>query len=123
MAWSAVGAGPELWPRWGKGFLGSLVLLPFIIASLGLLERLVDKAMGRAHWIARKCIVAVLTACAIESVLALAVTLINQGAGSGLAGAWWMAFSRALPAGLALGFFMCFYMKPKFDRMRMAALA
>lgn len=121
MAWSATGLGPEFLPRWGRGFLGSIILLPFIIACLGLLERGVARAMGSAHWILQKSVVALLTACLIESLLAAAVTVVNQGAGPGFLSAWWLAFSRALPAGIALGVFMCFYMKPKMERMRLAA--
>ncbi len=62
-----------------------------------------------------------LTAFAIESVLALAVTLISNPLDSTFVPAWWLAFSRSLPAGVLIGLFMTFYMKPKMDRLREAA--
>ncbi|MGK5079984.1 DUF2798 domain-containing protein [Janthinobacterium sp. HLX7-2] len=123
MTWANVGLGDAFFPRWGRGFLTSLLILPLILVCLGVLEKGVDRAMGGAHWVARKLVVALLTACLIESVLALAVTAINHGVGDGFGAAWWVAFSRSLPAGVVIGLFMCFYMKPKMDSMRAAARA
>jgi hypothetical protein len=52
---------------------------------------------------------------------ALAVAAINHGLSAGFGVAWWIAFSRSLPAGVAIGPGMCCYLKPKMDRMRAAA--
>jgi hypothetical protein len=68
-------------------------------------------------------VVSLLTAVAIESVLALAVTAINTPWDSAFGPAWWIAFSRSMPVGVLIGLFMGFYMKPKMDRMRQAAKA
>lgn len=59
--------------------------------------------------------VSLLSACAIETVLALAVTAINNPFDATFAPAWWAAFRSAFPAGLAISLFMRFYMKPKMD--------
>jgi hypothetical protein len=123
MTWANVGFGDEFLGRWMRGFITSLVVLPMILACLGVLEKFVDSVMGPAHWVARKLVVALLTACLIESVLAVAVTLINPSAGITFAQSWWLAFSRSLPMGVLIGVFMCFYMKPRMDRMRAAAKA
>lgn len=123
MTWANLAPGEPLLPRWGRGFLTCMVLLPFVLVSLGVLEKAVQRLAGGAHWAARKLAVALLAACLIESVLALAVTAINHGTGAGYGAAWWMAFSRSLPAGVAIGLLMCFYMKPKMDAMRAAARA
>ncbi|MBT9475328.1 DUF2798 domain-containing protein [Polaromonas sp.] len=121
MTWANVGFGDEFLPRWGRSFITSLVVLPLILVSLGALERIVDRTLTSRHWVGRKLVVAMLTALAIESVLALVVTLINNPMDSSFGPAWWMAFSRSLPAGVLIGLFMTFYMKPKMDRMAQAA--
>ncbi|RJF96998.1 DUF2798 domain-containing protein [Noviherbaspirillum cavernae] len=92
-----------------------------ILMCLGALERVVDKVFASMHWVARKLVVALLAAFIIESVLALVVTLINTPWGSTFGPSWWLAFSRSLPAGILIGLFMTFYMKPKLDRMSKAA--
>lgn len=121
MTWAGVGFGDEFFPRWGRSFLTSLVVLPLILMCLGALEQLVNRTFAPLHWVWRKLVVALLTAFAIESVLALGVTLINTHSDAGFGAAWWLAFSRSLPAGLLIGLVMTFYIKPKLDRMRLAA--
>ncbi len=123
MTWATVGFGPEFLARWGRGFLTTLVVLPFVLVCLGTLEKWVDKLMGGMHWVARKLVVAALTACFIETIIAFAVTAVGHPFDASFAGNWWLAFSRSLPAGLVIGLFMCFYMKPRMDRMRQAARA
>lgn len=121
MTWANVGFGDEFLGRWGRSFITSLVVLPLILASLGALEKLVDRSLASMHWVMRKIVLALLTALAIESVLALVVTLINSPWDSTFGLSWWVAFSRSLPAGVLIGLFMVFYMKPKLDQMRQAA--
>lgn len=121
MTWANVGFGDEFLGRWGRSFITSLVVLPMIFLSLGALERIVDRELASMHWVGRKLVVALLTAFAIESVLALVVTLINSPWDSTFGPSWWLAFSRSLPAGVLIGLFMTFYMKPKMDRMTKAA--
>lgn len=120
MSWANVGFGEQFLHRWAVGFLTSLVVLPMILMCLDTLERLVDRVLGDSHWVARKLVVALLTSCLIESVLALAVTVINAPDDVTFAQSWWVAFSRSMPAGVVISLFMCFYMKPRLDRMRQA---
>lgn len=121
MTWANVGFGDEFFGRWGRSFITSLVVLPLILASLGALEKIVDRALASMHWVTRKIVLALLTALTIESVLALVVTLINSPWDSTFGAPWWVVFSRSLPAGVLIGLFMTFYMKPKMDRMAQAA--
>ena len=122
MTWAQVGFGPEFLARWGRGLLTTLLVLPFVLACLGALEKRVDKLLGNLHRVARKLVLAAVTACLIETVIAFAVTAVGHPLDWFFAGYWWLAFSRSLPAGLAIGVFMCFYMKPKLDRMRAAVV-
>ena len=122
MTWANVGFGDEFLGRWGRSFITSLVVLPMILMCLGALERLVNRVFAPLHWIWRKLVVALLTAFAIESMLALVVTLLNSPLDSTFGPSWWLAFSRSLPAGVLIGLFMTFYMKPKMDRLRQAAV-
>lgn len=121
MTWANVGLGEAFLPRWGKSLITSLVVLPMILVCLGTLERIVDNVFTSMHWVGRKLVVSLLTACAIESVLALAVTAINTPWDSTFGLSWWIAFSRSMPAGVLIGLFMGFYMKPKMDQMAQAA--
>jgi hypothetical protein len=123
MTWANVGFGELFLARWGRSFITSLVVLPMILVCLGALDRLVNATFTTLHWVGRKLVVSLLTAVAIESVLALAVTAINTPWDSAFGPAWWIAFSRSMPVGVLIGLFMGFYMKPKMDRMRQAAKA
>lgn len=123
MTWANVGFGAAYLSTWLRSFCSSLVILPLVLASLGPLERLVFRLFPAMHGFARKIIVSLLTAFTIESVLALAVTLINSPWGSGMGHYWWTAFSRSLPVGVLIGFFMAFYVKPRLQRMMQAAQA
>jgi hypothetical protein len=122
MTWANVGFGEEFYPKWIRGFITSLVVLPVVLVCLGTLERLVDRVLMSSHWVTRKIALSLLTTGAIETVLALAVTLINNPLDHSFAASWWISFTRALPAGVMIGLFMCFYMKPRMDRMRAAAV-
>ena len=121
MSWANVGFGDAFFARWGAGFLTSIVVLPLILACLGVLDRAVAAVLTSAPVLLRKLVVTVVTAVFIESVLALAVTAINGAASGSFAQAWWLAFSRSIPAGLVISSFFVFYMKPKLERMRASA--
>jgi hypothetical protein len=121
MTWATLGFAPEFLARWSRGFLTTLAVLPFVLVCLGALEKEVDKVIGGMNWVARKLVVSAITACVIETIIAFAVTAVGHPFNASFAGNWWLAFSRSLPAGLVIGLFMCFYMKPRMDRMRKAA--
>jgi hypothetical protein len=123
MAWATVGGGPAFWGRWGSGFLTSLVFLPLILAFVGALDKVLNACIGGLPVLLRKLVLAVVAACFIESALALAVTAITGSAGTSFGQAWWLAFSRSLPAGFAISLLMVFYLKPRLERMRAAAAA
>ncbi|WP_163020499.1 DUF2798 domain-containing protein [Pseudomonas viridiflava] len=123
MTWATLGIGPDFMTRWGRSFLSTLIVLPFVLAFLGLLEKAVDKVVGDIGEIAKKLIASMVTACFIETIIACAVTAVSHPFDSAFAGNWWLVFSRSLPVGLLISLFMCFYMKPKIDRMRHAAQA
>ena len=120
MTWANVGFGEEFLSRWGRSFVSSLVVLPMVLVCIGALEKLVDAIFPSMHRIGRMLAVSLLTACAIESVLALAATAINNPWDHTFGHFWWVAFSRSLPVGIVIGLFMGFYMKPKMDRMNAA---
>ncbi len=120
MAWANGGVGDDFVRRWARGFATSVVTLPLILAGLGALEYVVNRHLAQWHWVGRKVLVALLTALVLESVLALAVSLINTPDHATLGTQWWLAFSRSLPMGVCIGLFMGFYLKPRLDRMRAA---
>lgn len=123
MTWATVGFGPDFLARWGGSFITTVIVLPLVLMSLGPIEALVTKVVGDIHWVARKLLVALISACVFESVIGLAVTAVGHAFDAGFAHYWWLAVSRSLPAGIVIGVFMTFYMKPRMERMRQAALA
>lgn len=123
MTWATVGFASVFLARWGQSFLTTLVVLPFVLVCLGALEKQVDKVIGGMNWVARKLVVSAITAGVIETIIAFAVTAVGHPFDASFVGNWWLAFSRSLPAGLLIGLFMCFYMKPRMDRARQAARA
>nr|WP_315464858.1 hypothetical protein [uncultured Rhodoferax sp.] len=123
MTWANATVGTAFLALWARNFATSLVALPLILLGIGQLEKLVAAVapgMG-AFW--RKVVVSLLSSLAIESLLALVISLINNPWDASLSAYWWQAFSRSLPVGLLIGFFMGFYMKPKLDAMRRARQA
>lgn len=120
MTWANVGFGELFFAKWGRSFITSLVVLPLILLSLGALDKWVDSVFSGLHWIGRRLLVSLLTAFAIESVLAIAITAINNPWDNTFPWFWWIAFSRSIPVGILIGVFMGFYMKPKMDAMRAA---
>ncbi|APW44530.1 DUF2798 domain-containing protein [Rhodoferax saidenbachensis] len=123
MTWANVGLGDAFPATWARNFVASLVVLPLILMGIGHLEHVAAVLLPRLAPFWRKLLVSLLTACVIESVLALVIALINSPWDATLARFWWLAFSRSLPIGLVIGLFMGFYMKPKIDRMKARAAA
>ncbi|MEY2683919.1 MAG: hypothetical protein RJA09_1063 [Pseudomonadota bacterium] len=117
MAWANVGLSEVFASTWLRGFVSSVLMLPVVLWGLSRLE--VGVAALCPQWppVVRKVVVSLLTACAIESVLALAATAINAPWEQGFAGYWWLAFSRSFPAGVVVGLFMAFYLKPRLDQL------
>jgi len=95
-------------------------VLPLILLGIGQLERLLAFLAPNLRPFTAKLVVSLLTAVVIESVLAMVISLINSPWDATLSRYWWLAFSRSLPAGMAIGLFMGFYMKPRLDQMRRA---
>jgi hypothetical protein len=118
MTWANVGLGDAFPAIWARNFVASLIVLPLILMGIGQLERVAAALLPRLAPFWRKLLVSLLTACVIESVLALVISLINSPWDATLPHFWWLAFSRSLPVGLAIGLFMGFYMKPKIDQMK-----
>lgn len=118
MTWANLPLGEAFLPRWGRSFVACLIVLPLVLVFLAVVEKPVEAAFSSMSKFGRTLLVSLLTACVIEAVLALALTLLGSGAGAGFAQHWWMAFSRSLPVGVVIGLFMGFYMKPRMDRMR-----
>lgn len=124
MTWANMGLSPAFPAIWARNFVASLVMLPLILMGIGHIDRLAVALLPRLRVFWRKLIVSLLTACVIESVLALVISLINSPWDASFAEFWWRAFSRSLPIGMVVGLFMGFYMKPKIDQMKArAALA
>ena len=123
MTWANAVPGADFLPIWARNFVTSLVVLPLILVGIGRLDRLATERLPRMSPFGRKLLVSLLTACVIESVLALVIALINSPWDATLARFWWQAFSRSLPVGLVIGLFMGFYMKPKMDQMNARAAA
>ena len=123
MTWATIGFGPEFLARWARGFFTTLLVLPFVLVCVGALDKQAGKFLAGWHWIARKLVVAAITAVMIETVLAFAITAVGHPFDATFVNTWWLAFSRSLPVGMLIGLFMSFYMKPRLDKMRQAARA
>jgi hypothetical protein len=118
MTWANVGFGDLFFARWVRSFFTSLVILPLILASLGAVDKSIQSRLPSLHRTARTLLVSLLTAFVMESVLAMAITVMNNPWDATLTFAWWTAFSRSIPVGLLIALFMGFYMKPKMDKMK-----
>lgn len=120
MTWANAAAGAPFAALWARNFATCLVMLPLILLGIAQLEKLVAMVAPTLRPFWGKVVVSLLSSLAIESLLALVISLVNSTWDATLPLYWWKAFSRSLPIGLLIGFFMGFYMKPKLDAMRRA---
>jgi len=123
MTWANVGLGDAFLATWARNFGASILVLPLILVGIGGLERVAQALFPTMRTFWRKLMVSLITACVIESVLALVISAISSPWDTSFGHFWWMAFSRSIPIGLVIGLFMGFYMKPKIDQMRARAAA
>lgn len=123
MTWANVGLGGAFLATWARNFVVSLAMLPLILVGIGGLERVAQALFPTLRTFWRKLMVSLVTACVIESVLALVISAINSPWDATFSHFWWRAFSRSIPVGLVIGLFMGFYMKPKLEQLKASAAA
>ena len=123
MTWANAQPGAPFLSTWARNFGTSVVFLPVILLALAQVEKLLAVLAPRlkGNWL--KLAVSLLGALFIESLLAAVIALLNNPLDATWPAFWWRAFSRSLPAGLLVGLFMGFYMKPKLAQLQRAHAA
>ncbi len=117
ITWTNVGFSPDFLHRWMRGFLSALPVMVLSFVLIGALDRVVQRIFAGLPQVLRKTILAFVTACMMEFLLASAVTFSNVGWSSSFPAAWLAAFLKSLPLGLCIGLLMGFVVKPRIDRM------
>jgi hypothetical protein len=123
VTWINVGFSSDFMSRWLHSLASAIPVIFFGFLMLGPLARAVHRIFASLHVITRKVILAILTACMMELLVATAVTLANFGLANNFFAVWMVAFLKSLPVGICIGHLMVFFVKPRLDRMTAAAMA
>jgi hypothetical protein len=117
ITWVNVGFSADFVHHWMRGFLSALPVMALSFVLMGGLDRGVQRLFAGQPLVLRKIILAFVTACMMEFLLATAVTFSNVGWSSSFPAAWLAAFLKSLPLGMCIGLLMGFVVKPRIDRM------
>lgn len=112
ITWLNVGWTDDFATRWMRGVAFALPVVPLGLAIAMGLGRVLGARLTWLPSVMTKMILALLTGCVMELLIAGVVTLSNHGATAGYGSAWWAAFSRSLPVGVVIGLAMAFVIKP-----------
>lgn len=123
ITWLNVGFTDDFTTRWMRGFLSALPVMVLALTFMAVLDRWVQRAFAHHGLVMRKIILALMTACMMELLMASAVTLSNRGLAAGFVAAWVAAFAKSLPLGVCISLVMGFVIKPRIDRMMARAAA
>lgn len=117
ITWINLGGADDFGARWLRAFATALPVMPLGLGLMVLMERWAGPRLRtlRSPLLAQV-LLAALTACAMELLMATAVTLANRGPDAGFAAAWAKAFVGSLPAGFGIGLLMAFVVKPRLER-------
>jgi hypothetical protein len=112
------GLGDGFLASWGKGFILSFILIPFVVKLIPILSSFLAKHLLR-HMpvVIFKCLTALCVAIMMETVIAFALTSFQHGWHTGFLGQWLYATLLALPVGLCIGLCMVFVIQPKIQAL------
>jgi hypothetical protein len=111
------GVGSGFPVNWAKGFVVAFAIIPPALQIIPPVARGVRAVLGDRSPLVIGCVVSVCVATMMEGLIALAITLAQFGFASGWAALWGMAFLKALPIGLVIGFTMTFLVQPRMQKM------
>lgn len=103
--------------NWSKGLVVALIVIPLGLRMIPYVAGGVRVVLGDRPAIVLRCVVAVCVAMMMESIVSLAVTLAQRGLVLGWPALWGLAFLKALPVGLLIGFAMTFIVHPWMQRI------
>jgi hypothetical protein len=102
--------------RWLLAFLTALPVLPLGLITLMTLDRVLRPRLQILPNVMVGVVLALCTATIMETLMASAVTLSNNGLGPDFMTQWATAFWRSLPVGVVIGLLMNFVVKPRLAR-------
>lgn len=117
------GFGGAFLANWAKGFVVAFLIIPLAMRLIPVVARSARAVLGNRSIFVIRCAVAISVAIMMEGLIALAVTLAQQGVGTGLFVTWSAAFVKALPLGLLIGFTMTFIVQPRMQRLAITGQA
>ena len=106
--------------NWAKGFVVAFIIIPFALQLIPFVSRGICVLAGKRSPFFIRCTVAVCVATVMESIIALAVTLAQQGFVSTWLATWAMTFVKAYPMGLLIGFSMTLLVQPRMQKLAIA---
>ena len=106
----------DFWQRWARSFAISLPIMQFGLMLMTLLSRRLAPALNRRSVVTAKLVLALITACVMEALMATIVVFTTSTAGHPLLDTWVTAFVKSFPAGLVIALTMAFILKPRMER-------
>ena len=91
----------------------ALRLIPYVASGA-------RKILGNRSLFTIRCAVSLCFATLMEGMISLAITLAQYGLGAGWPAVWGIAFMKALPVGLVIGFSMTFLVQPYMMKIAIA---
>ena len=106
--------------EWAKGFIVALIIIPPALRLIPYVMRAIQSLLGNRSLFVVRCAVSICFATMMEGIISLAVTLVQFGLSPGWLAMWGLAFVKALPVGLIIGFTMTFVIHPQMVRLAIA---
>lgn len=106
--------------QWAKGFVVALVIIPPALRLIPPVTRGIRAILGNRPLFVIRCAVSICFATLMEGMISFAITLAQYGVAPGWLAAWGVAFVKALPVGLFIGFTMTFLVQPRLAKLAMA---
>lgn len=106
----------DFWLRWARSFAISLLVMPFGLVLMTVLSRRLAPALNQRSPVTAKLVIALITACVMETLMATVVVFTTHTAGHALLQTWLTAFVKSFPAGLVIALTMAFILKPRMER-------
>lgn len=108
--------------NWARGFVVAFLIIPLAMRLIPIVARGARAVLGNRSIFTIRCAVATCVAAMMEGLIALAVTLVQQGPTAGWLILWGDTFLKALPVGLLIGFTMTFLVQPRMQKLAAAGI-
>lgn len=104
----------EFFVNWAKGFVLTFILIPIVVRFIPSVKAFLAKTFRQTNpGFLFKCFAALCVAVMMETLIAFALTSLQNGWDGAFIGQWLYSTVMALPVGMMIGLAMVFWIEPK----------